>query len=224
MDLIYFVDALLWKTNSKINEQPSNDERNLFSFGFKRIFLCQKSKSIDARKSLKSNEPLTDGFQRTIEQRENQITIVLFYADYCPYSQRAREDLRRWAETNSDRFVLDEFNVEKSKEFVEFYQIRSIPTVLAFDRNHSIVPIWRRTTDEIFSNENHVSDSSSRFSQLKCSINSSEEISYDWDKSLTQQKTYQGRLISLTSCQGEVSSFESEFLSSQPIFFSFFFF
>ncbi|CAF2533701.1 unnamed protein product [Rotaria sp. Silwood2] len=79
--------------------------------------------------------------------------MVFFYARYCPYSKRTISGLRQWAQTNKDRIVLYEADVEQALKLAEYYHIRTIPTVLAFNENNLLVPIWQRTATNVLSTD-----------------------------------------------------------------------
>ena len=81
------------------------------------------------------------------------MSIILFYGRYCPYSQRTIPGLRQWAETNKDRIFLYEADVEQALNLAEYYHVRTIPTIMAFDKNNLLAPIWQRTANNVLSND-----------------------------------------------------------------------
>ncbi len=77
------------------------------------------------------------------------MSIVLFYGRYCPYSKRIMPGLRQWARANKDRICLYEANVEQASKLAEYYHIRTIPTIMAFEEKNLLAPIWVRTADHV---------------------------------------------------------------------------
>jgi hypothetical protein len=61
--------------------------------------------------------------------------------------------LRQWARTNKDRIFLYEADVEQSLNLAEYYHVRTIPTLMAFDDNNLLTPIWQRTADNVLSTD-----------------------------------------------------------------------
>ena len=77
-----------------------------------------------------------DDLQRSVKQKEKPVSIVLFYARYCPYSKRTMPDLRQWARSNNDRIVLYEADVEQASHLALQYHVRTIPTLMAFNEQN----------------------------------------------------------------------------------------
>jgi thiol-disulfide isomerase/thioredoxin len=109
-----------------------------------------KISSIDNISPIKTLNDL----QKSVEKNDKPVSIVLFYGQYCPYSKRTIPELRQWARANQDRIFLYEVDVEQASNLAEYYHIRSIPTIMAFEENNLIVPIWQRTATNVLpSNE-----------------------------------------------------------------------
>ena len=89
--------------------------------------------------------------QKSVEKNDKPVSIVLFYGPYCPYSKRTIPELRQWARTNQDRIFLYEVDVEQASNLAEYYHVRSIPTIMAFEDNNLIAPIWQRSATNILS-------------------------------------------------------------------------
>ncbi|CAF4346123.1 unnamed protein product, partial [Adineta steineri] len=92
-----------------------------------------------------------DDLQILVEQHAKPISIVLFYGCYCPYSKRTIPGLRQWARINKDRIYLYEVDVKQASKLTEYYHIQTIPTIMAFENNNLLVPIWQRTANNILS-------------------------------------------------------------------------
>ncbi|CAF3382346.1 unnamed protein product [Rotaria socialis] len=114
--------------------------------------------------------------QAFVEQNKKPISIVFFYAPYCPYSKRAMYGLRQWARANKNRVFLYEADVEQALQLAEYYHIRTVPTVIAFSKNNLLSPIWQRTATNVFS------------SDVETSINQSESIENQQFKEIFREK------------------------------------
>jgi thiol-disulfide isomerase/thioredoxin len=106
--------------------------------------------------------------QKSVEKNDKPVSIILFYGRYCPYSKRTMPDLRQWARANQDRIFLYEADVEQALDLAEYYHIRSIPTIMAFEEKNLIAPIWQRTATNVLSSS---------------SIDESERIDEEFDNS-----------------------------------------
>jgi thiol-disulfide isomerase/thioredoxin len=89
--------------------------------------------------------------QKSVGKNDKPVSIVLFYGRYCPYSKRTIRELRQWARANQDRIFLYEVDVEQASDLAEYYHVRSIPTIMAFEDNNLIAPIWQRTATNVLS-------------------------------------------------------------------------
>lgn len=92
-----------------------------------------------------------DDLKSSIERHTKPISILLFHGQYCPFSKRTIPGLRRWARENKDRIYLYEADVEQATDLVEYYHVRTIPTLLAFEGKNLLVPIWQRTASNVLS-------------------------------------------------------------------------
>jgi hypothetical protein len=68
--------------------------------------------------------------------------------------------LRQWARANKDRIFLYEANVEQASKLAEYYHIRTIPTIMAFEEKDLLVPIWVRTADHVLPSSPTTTDES----------------------------------------------------------------
>jgi thioredoxin-like negative regulator of GroEL len=87
--------------------------------------------------------------QTLVEQHGKPISIVLFYARYCPYSKRTAPGLRQWARSNKERIDLYEVDVEQASKLAEYYHVRTVPTIMAFEGSNLLAPIWQRTANNV---------------------------------------------------------------------------
>jgi thiol-disulfide isomerase/thioredoxin len=94
-----------------------------------------------------------DDLQRSVKEKEKPVSIVLFYARYCPYSKRTMPDLRLWARSNQDRIVLYEADVEQASNLADHYHVRTIPTLMAFNEQNLLAPIWQRTANQVLATD-----------------------------------------------------------------------
>ncbi|CAF3518188.1 unnamed protein product [Rotaria sp. Silwood1] len=108
--------------------------------------------NISSTDNIYSIKTLND-LQIFVEQNKKPISIVFFYGRYCPYSKRTISGLRQWARINKDRIVLYEVDVEQALKLTEYYHIQTIPTILAFNENNLLVPIWQRTATNVLSSD-----------------------------------------------------------------------
>ncbi|CAF1040807.1 unnamed protein product [Rotaria sordida] len=108
--------------------------------------------NISSTDNIYSIKTLND-LQTFVEQNKKPISMVFFYARYCPYSKRTISGLRQWARTNKDRIILYEADVEQALKLVEYYHIQIIPTVLVFNENNLFIPIWQRTATNVLSSD-----------------------------------------------------------------------
>ncbi|CAF1262101.1 unnamed protein product [Rotaria sp. Silwood1] len=108
--------------------------------------------NISSTDNIYSIKTLND-FQTFVEQNKKPISIVFFYGRYCHYSKRTISGLRQWARINKDRIVLYEVDVEQALKLTEYYHIQTIPTILAFNENNLLVPIWQRTATNVLSSD-----------------------------------------------------------------------
>ncbi|CAF0975860.1 unnamed protein product [Adineta ricciae] len=92
-----------------------------------------------------------DELKSSVGRHTKPISILLFHGQYCPFSKRTIPDLRRWARDNKDRIYLYEANVEHATNLIEYYHVRTIPTLLAFEGKNLLVPIWQRTASNVLS-------------------------------------------------------------------------
>lgn len=92
-----------------------------------------------------------DDLQTFVQENNKSISIILFYGRYCPYSRRTIPDLRQWARANKDRIFLYEADVEQASKLAEYYHVQTIPTIMAFEDNNLLAPIWRRTAKNVLS-------------------------------------------------------------------------
>lgn len=94
-----------------------------------------------------------DDLQRSVKQKDKPVSIVLFYARYCPYSKRTMPGLRQWARSNKDRIVLYEADVEQASNLAHHYHVRTIPTLMAFNEQNLLAPIWQRTANQVLATD-----------------------------------------------------------------------
>ena len=87
--------------------------------------------------------------EKFVQKNDKSVSIVLFYGRYCPYSKRTLPSLRQWARANVDRIFLYEADVEQALNLAEYYHVRSIPTIMAFEENNLLAPIWQRTASNV---------------------------------------------------------------------------
>ena len=105
----------------------------------------EKISSKDHRTPIKTYSQL----QKSVAEEKKPVSILVFHADYCPYSKRTLPGLRRWAQANQDRIGLYEIDVEQDSNLAEYYHVRTIPTIMAFDEQNLIAPIWQRTSKNV---------------------------------------------------------------------------
>lgn len=103
--------------------------------------------------NISSIKTLND-LQRLVEQNQKPISIILFHGQYCPYSQRTLSGLRQWARMNHNRIYLYEVDVEEGYNLAEYYHIRTIPTLMAFEENNLLIPVWQRTASDVLTTIN----------------------------------------------------------------------
>lgn len=89
--------------------------------------------------------------QTFVQQNAKPISIVFFYGRYCPYSKRTIPGLRQWARINQDRIFLYEADIEQASKLAEYYHVRTVPTIMAFEDNNLLAPIWQRTANNVLS-------------------------------------------------------------------------
>ncbi|CAF1984428.1 unnamed protein product [Rotaria magnacalcarata] len=138
--------------------------------------------NISSSDNIHSIETFND-LQTFVEQNKKPISIVFFYALYCPYSKRAMYGLRQWARANKNRVFLYEVDVEQAFQLAEYYHIRTIPTVIAFSKNNLLSPIWQRTATNVFS------------SDVETPINQSESIENQQFKEIFREKLDTGNNV-----------------------------
>lgn len=118
------------------------------------MFCCSKKKRKKSlTKSVEENSDRIDEFHRFLLKQSQTTFLVFFHAEFCPFSRQIRPELRRWIDSTDDRIFFHEIDVQKEKVIAEFYQIRSIPILLAFHRDQIDFPFWKRISNEILSNE-----------------------------------------------------------------------
>ena len=62
-------------------------------------------------------------------------------------------DLRQWARANKDRIVLYEADVEPASHLAHHYHVRTVPTLMAFDEQNLLAPIWQRTANQVLATD-----------------------------------------------------------------------
>lgn len=61
--------------------------------------------------------------------------------------------LRQWARSNKDRIVLYEADVEQASNLAHHYHVRTIPTLMAFNEQNLLAPIWQRTANQVLATD-----------------------------------------------------------------------
>ncbi len=79
-----------------------------------------------------TTEVTVDNFNSTIE--DNDIVFLDFWADWCGPCKMFAPVFEKAAETNSD-VVFGKIDTEAQQELAAAFQIRSIPTLMAFREN-----------------------------------------------------------------------------------------
>lgn len=79
-----------------------------------------------------TTEVTADNFNSTIEN--NDIVILDFWADWCGPCKMFAPVFEKAAETNSD-VVFGKIDTEAQQDLAAAFQIRSIPTLMAFREN-----------------------------------------------------------------------------------------
>lgn len=90
-----------------------------------------------------------DELRSLVRQHGRPVSIVLFYARYCPFSERTAPGLRQWARSNRERIALYEADVEQAPALAEHYHVRTLPTIMAFEQGNLLAPVWQRTADNV---------------------------------------------------------------------------
>ena len=78
----------------------------------------------------------SENFQKTIE--DNDIVLLDFWASWCGPCKMFGPVFEKASNTNPD-VVFGKINTEEQKELASSFQIRSIPTLMAFREN---IPIF----------------------------------------------------------------------------------
>lgn len=91
--------------------------------------------------------------EKSVEMKQKPVSLLLFYGRYCPYSKRTVPGLRQWARFNQDRIHLYEVDVEEGAELTEYYHVRTIPTVMAFNETNLLAPVWQRTANQVLASD-----------------------------------------------------------------------
>ncbi|CAF0977114.1 unnamed protein product [Adineta ricciae] len=169
-----------------------------------------------------------DDLKSSLERHTKPISILLFHGQYCPFSKRTIPDLRRWARDNKDRIYLYEANVEQAINLVEYYHVRTIPTLLAFEEKNLLMPIWKRTASNVLSTietaepmeiesepdqleeilQRKLNDSNRKIDRSYSikSLASSQHSSYAWNQSVPSVENKSQTTESITEYHGRMVS------------------
>ncbi|MCY0887892.1 MAG: thioredoxin family protein [Alicyclobacillaceae bacterium] len=71
-------------------------------------------------------------------------TVVECYTTWCPDCRRVEPYFPEWEKRYGDKFELARMNCEEVPEIAERYEVRGIPTFLAFENGELVTRLFSR--------------------------------------------------------------------------------